>query len=142
MKSRLLAAAVVSMAAFTTAALADQSPSMLGVWKGQSHTAMIGDAIHHFDAANQDVKFVSAEFTLVIEEEKGRNFSGYLMSKLDKERVIGAFRSNMVDGVYVDSNGSVIFERVSPDQLDVCYTHTPSPGDNSSIAACIEFKRQ
>ena len=66
---------------------------------------------------------------MVIQKVQGRNFSGYLISKAHKEAVAGAFMSDMVNGVYVDSDGSAIFKRTGQDRLEVCYVHTPSVGN-------------
>lgn len=116
---------------------------MLGTWTGKSNTAVFGQALNHGQSEGNDVRFVSTEFTLVIEKEQGRNFAGYVMSKLHKEPIAGAFMADMVNGVFVDdTEGSATFSRTEKDRLEVCYTHLPSPTNNSSVAACTSYIRQ
>jgi len=142
MKTNLIATTLVCATFLSANALADNHSTMLGTWTGKSNTAVFGQALHHGQSEGKDVKFVSTEFTLVIEKEQGRNFAGYLMSKSDKEPIAGAFMADMVNGVYVDSDGSATFSRIGKDRLEVCYTHVPSPGNSSSVAACFSYVRQ
>jgi len=142
MKTYTKAALFFCMTAFSGASLADRSSSLLGTWVGKSNTAVIGDAKHHTKANGSEIRFVSTEFKLVIDKEQGRNFSGYLISNSDKEPIAGAFMSDMINGVFVDSDGSVIFKRTGQDRLEGCYVHTPSATTNSSLASCTDFQRQ
>jgi hypothetical protein len=142
MKTTLIATTLVCATLLSANTLADNHSTLLGTWTGKSNTAVIGQALHFGQAEGRDVRFVSTEFTLVIEKEQGRNFAGYFMSKLDKEPIAGAFMADMMNGVFVDSDGSATFSRTGKDRLEVCYTHVPSPGNSSSVAACILYTRQ
>lgn len=130
------------MAAFSAASLANSSTSLLGTWVGKSNTAVMGDAKHHVKPNGNDTRFVVTELKLVIEKEQGRNFSGYLISNSDKEQIAGAFMSDMINGVFVDSDGSVTFKRTGQDRLEACYVHNPSATTSSSLASCTDFQRQ
>lgn len=142
MKTNLIATALACATFLSANVFADNHSTMLGTWTGFSNTAVFGQALHHGQSEGNDVRFVSTEFTLVIEKEQGRNFAGYLMSKLDKEPIAGAFKADMVNGVYVNIDGSATFSRTGKDRLEVCYTHVPAPDHSSSVASCLEFARQ
>lgn len=143
MKSSLIFATLVGATLLSGASLADNHKTLLGTWTGKSHTAVIGDSTKHHDTANgPDVKFVRTDFTMVIEAEEGRNFAGYLISKTHKELIAGAFMADMIHGVFTDSDGTATIKRVGVDRLEICYVHVPSPGNQSSVAACIDYERQ
>lgn len=146
LKTNLIATTLVCATFLSANVLADNHSTMLGTWTGKSNTAVFGEARHHgahegSDPRN-DVRFVSVDFTLVIEKEQGRNFAGYVMSKADKVPVAGAFNADMVNGVYVSMDGSATFSRTEENRLESCYTHVPSGSHNSNVAACIEYVRQ
>ena len=128
--------------AMTNAVFAQDTTNLIGTWKGTSNTAVIGADQHHNNKANNNVQFFNSDFTIVIDKVQGRNFSGYLESKNRKELVAGSIRSNMKSGVFVDSDGMATFELVGQDIIELCYTHTTSSNNKSSVAACTDYKRQ
>jgi hypothetical protein len=128
--------------AMTNVVFAQDTSNLIGTWKGTSNTSVIGADQHHDNKANNNVQFFNSDFTIVIDKVQGRNFSGYLESKNRKELVAGAIRSNMKSGVFVDSDGMATFELVEQDIIELCYTHTTSSNNKSSVAACTDYKRQ
>lgn len=128
--------------AMTGTALAGNANDLIGTWKGLSNTAVIGSSPHRAITDNSNIQFFNDEFTIVIDQVKGRNFSGYLSSKKYKEQFVGALKSDMKRGVFVDTDGTATFEIVSQDAIELCYTHITSPDSKSSVAACTEYKRQ
>ncbi len=142
MKLSIVSAVTLSSMAMTSVALADNHQSMLGTWKGTAHAAIIGQPKHHEQAEGSDARFLKTEFTLVVEKDNGRNFAGYLQSKSHKEPIVGAFRADMTNGVYVDSDGMAIITRLSKDRLEACYAHSMTMSDGTNVASCIEYVRQ
>lgn len=122
MKPSLISLTWLCATLLSGAALADNSSSMLGTWTGVSNVAVIGNAPkHHEPGDGSDVKFVKTDFTLVIEAEEGRNFSGHWKSDSHEETIAGALMTDMKSGVLVDSDGSATFKRISANVLDLCY---------------------
>lgn len=142
MKTFALSAATVCAMTFAGTATADNDWSMLGTWKGKAHAAVIGQPKHHEQGDGNDARFLITEFTLVVEKEKGRNFAGYVQSKSHKEPIVGAFKADMTNGVYVDSDGIVIIKRLSKDRMEACYTHSMAVGNGTSVASCLDYERQ
>lgn len=116
---------------------------VIGTWVGQAHVAVLGVNPHHNTNDPQAVRFVKTEFTFVIDQQSGQNFSGYRFSKNGhKDNFVGAFRSNMKSGVISDSDGTRTFEMVGENMMDSCYTHTISSNGKSTVAECNELRRQ
>jgi hypothetical protein len=128
--------------AMTATALAGNAIDLIGTWKGVSNTAVIGTDQHHDSSEKNNIQFFNNEFTIVIDQVKGRNFSGYLTTKNHKENLVGALKADMKRGVFVDTDGTATFEMVSQDVLELCYAHPTSADRKSSVAACTEYKRQ
>jgi hypothetical protein len=143
MKSSLTSLTLLCATLLSGAALADNSSSMLGTWTGVSNVAVIGDAPkHHEPGDGSGVKFVKTDFTIVIEAQEGRNFSGHWKSDSHEENIAGALMNDMKSGVIVDSDGSATFKRINANVLDLCYVHLPSANNKSSVALCSEYRRQ
>lgn len=142
MKTRTAVMSVLCAASLCSVATAESQRSLVGTWKGVSHTAVSGNANHHEKAGHSDVRFVRTEFTLVIEKDNGRNFAGYLNSQTHREQVIGAFSADLVNGVYVDLDGTAVIRRISNDLMQACYTHTVATSKGTGVAACLDFERQ
>ena len=124
-----------------TVSAASDATSLIGTWKGFSNASIVGVDEHHDTKVLGNVKFVKTEFTHVIEQAEGLNFSGYLTSYNRTEKIIGAMRPGMKSGVMVDEDGSLTFDILSENVMIICYSHPPSAG-KSGVAACGEYKRQ
>ena len=141
-KLRVIAAALCA-AFFSTSAMAGGATHLIGTWKGAVHGAVIGVDTHHEGKNEQEVRFVRTEFTIVIDKVEGQNFSGYHFSRNRKEAIIGAVRSDMKSGVYVDGDGILLFELVSNDMLETCYAHAATHSkEGSAVVSCAELIRQ
>lgn len=142
MKIRIIIWAALSAVLLCSIADAQTQRSLIGTWKGTSHAAVIGDANHHGEANDSEPRFLRTELTLVIEKDDGRNFSGYVISETHKELIVGAFGADLVNGVYVDTDGTAIIRRISEDFIQACYAHTPATGNGTAVAACLDYERE
>lgn len=121
MKSSLTSLTLLCVTLLSGVALADNTSSMLGTWTGVSNVAVIGNAPkHHEPGDGSGVKFVKTDFTIVIEAQEGRNFSGHWKSDSNEENIAGALMNDMESGVIVDSDGSATFRHISANVLDLC----------------------
>lgn len=143
MKPSLISITILCATAFSSSALAHEQKSMLGTWTTRAQVAIIGNAaLHHETGDEVGVRFIETDFILEIDKVKGRNFSGHLSSTDHREVVAGAFMPDSINGVMVDSDGSSVLKRVGDDLIEVCYVHLPTPNNESSVATCLELKRQ
>ena len=140
MKALHTVALLSCLTAFSGTVLAGGQASLLGTWVGKSNAAVHGQ--HQVETKEKSVRFSGTDLTIVIEREQGRNFSGYLMYKSTKEPISGAFMVDLINGVYVDSDGAGIFKRIGQNQLDMCYTQTPVKTTDFGIASCVTYDRK
>jgi hypothetical protein len=128
MQTRMLLAAV---ALTMTAGLAHaQDLSLVGTWTGERQRMAKGEG------------YRSGPATLVITEQQGRAFKGYLSrSNKDgdvKEDLWGAFTPNGHLMVGSDDEGFYWFTLVNTDTLDYCY----SEAGKSARTTCARLMRQ
>jgi hypothetical protein len=125
---RIVAAAALSL--LTMPALAQQDLSLVGTWTGQR------------ERMAKDEGYRDGLATLVITEQKGRAFKGYL-SRTNKdgdvkEELWGAFTPNGHLMVGSDEEGFYWFTLVNVDTLDYCY----SEAGKSARTTCARVMRQ
>ena len=117
------------------------APDVVGNWVGVSNSAVIGAGQHHPDGSDGEVRFRRIEFTLKIDRQEGRNFSGTFSTGSYQEAVVGAFAADFKTGVMADLDGQMSFHLVGKNRMDMCYTHTGASSP-SKVAACNELKRR
>ena len=128
---------VVLMALATPAAADNAPPDLRGTWKGESQSIVLGGTPHHPKQAGEP-RLKSVAFTLVIDKQDGRRFSGTFSSARHSETVIAVIsRSGAI--YMVDDDGYDVGTMLTPDRMEICYLHLSSA---SRIASCTELTRQ
>ena len=128
-----LAAALSAPAAADTA-IAD----MRGTWKGDSQSIVVGVGPHHPDARTGEPRLTSVPFTLVIDQQDGRRFSGTFSSAAHRETVI--FVVSRGGSIFMaDDDGYSVGTMLASDQMEICYLHSSSA---RRIASCTELTKQ
>ena len=117
------------------------APDVLGSWVGLSNSAIIGAGQHHPDAGENEIRFKRVEFTLTIDRQEGRNFSGVFSTASHKEAAVGAFAADLKSGVMADMDGQMSFRLIGKNRMEMCYTHTGASYP-SKVAACNELVRK
>src|SRR5262245_13883377 len=105
-----------------TPALAQTSfPDLRGTWKGESES-IISDTgnSHHPEPAQKEPRLTSVPFTLTIDKQDGRRFSGSFSSPRSTESVIGVITrgGNLL---FVDTDGYASGTLLGPDRIETCY---------------------
>lgn len=115
MKKRIIAALALVMLA-AGPAVAQQEISLVGTWSGER------------DRSAKVEGYRSGLATLVVTEQKGRAFKGYLnRSNADgdvKEDLWGAFTPGVRLAAGADEEGFYSFLLIDENTLDYCYTET------------------
>jgi len=132
--SFLLAGCIASSAAL---AEADGYPSMVGIWKGQSESVVLGDHQHHL-TGTQEPRLSSVAFTFTVQGQDGRRFWGVIESPHFKEPVLAVFRSDAVTMLAADSDGYPDGRLLGPDLLELCYAQAGP----TIVAGCTLLIRQ
>ena len=114
-------------------------PDLRGTWKGISESIILGAGnSHHEDSATAEPQSASVAFTMTIDKQDGRRFSGTFSSARASEKVI-AVVSRSGAFYMVDDDGHNIGTMLAPDRMELCYLKQ-SPA--SRIASCTELTKQ
>lgn len=113
-------------------------PDLRGTWKGNSETIVLGEGNSHHDSATAEPRSTSVAFTMIIDKQDGRRFSGTFSSARASETVI-AVVSRSGAFYMVDDDGHNIGTMLAPDRMELCYLKQ-SPA--SRIASCTELTKQ
>ena len=130
---------IAMLAALSAPAAAETAiPDLRGTWKGESQSIVLGGNTHHPAAQASEPRLTSIPFTLVIDKQDGRRFSGTFSSARHSETVIAVIsRSGTI--YMVDDDGYDVATLLAPDRMEVCYLHLSSA---ARIASCTELTRQ
>ena len=139
--SKTLAVFIVATLTATASALGQTAvPDLRGTWKGESETIILGagNAHHGAGAEATSPRLSSAPFTLTIDKQEGRRFSGTFSSPRESETVIAVISQSGT--IYmVDDDGYNVATMLAPNRLEICYL---SQSPTSRIASCTEFTKQ
>jgi hypothetical protein len=127
---------IVMFAAFTaaTAALAASAiPDLHGTWKGDSESIAFGGGnLHHKATQADEPELRSVSFTLTIDKQDGRRFSGTYSSSLPSFRA--AEQSS-----WLTQKASRTAQCSRRNQMELCYLKQSSA---ARIASCTELTKQ
>jgi hypothetical protein len=121
-------------------ALADAAfPDLRGAWKGDSESIFMGTGnSHHPGSPNTPPQLHSATFTMKIDMQNGRRFSGTFASPRATETIIGVI--SRAGSIFIaDDDGDTIATVLAPNRLELCYLNAPGTG---RVASCTEFVKQ
>jgi hypothetical protein len=132
---------IVTLAALAaTPAIAQTSfPDLRGTWKGESESIISdGGNPHHPGPSQSEPRLTNVPFTLTIDKQDGRRFSGSFSSPRSSESVIGVI-TRAGNLLFVDTDGYASGTLLGPDRLEACYLQIATYG---RVASCTELTRQ
>ena len=114
-------------------------PDLRGTWKGESESIVADTGNpHHPGSPQSGPRLSSAPFTLVIDKQDGRRFSGTFSSPRATETIIGVItRNNTL--LFIDTDGYATGTLLAPNRLESCYLQISSSG---RVASCTELTKQ
>jgi hypothetical protein len=132
---------IVTFAALTAAtpALAQTAvPDLKGTWKGESETIIMGAGNPHHSGPPSGPRLNSVAFTMTIDKQDGRRFSGSFSSARGNDPVIAVISQNGT--IYlVDDDGYTIGTMLATNRIELCYM-MQSPA--TRIASCTVLTKQ
>lgn len=130
----MLTALVAAPAAAQTA-----NPDLRGTWKGESQSIVMGGANpHHTASQSAEPRLSSVPFTLTIDKQDGRRFSGMFSSPRHTETVIAVMSHNGT--IYmVDDDGYTVGTMLAPNRMELCYMMRSG---TTRVASCAELTKQ
>jgi hypothetical protein len=132
---------IVTLAVLAAAPAAAQTaiPDLRGTWKGDSESIVLGSGnAHHTATQSSEPELRSISFTLTVDKQDGRRFSGTFSSARGSSKVIavisrgGTIYLSDVEGI---TNGTML----APNRMELCYLKQ-SP--EARIASCVELTKQ
>jgi hypothetical protein len=133
---------IVTLATIVTAtsAVAETAiPDLRGTWSGKSESIILGAGNSHHDTpTTTEPRLNSVAFTMIIDNQDGRRFSGTFSSARANEKVIAVVsRSGAI--YMVDDDGHDIGTMLAPNRMELCYLKQSL---DSRIASCTELTKQ
>ena len=123
----------------TTAVAQGGIPDVRGTWKGESESIILGTGNpHHAAVAPATPRLNSIAFTLTVDKQDGRRFSGTFTSARSNDTVIAVISHNGT--IYmVDDDGFTVGTMLAPNRLELCFMAL-SPA--TRIASCTVLTKQ
>lgn len=127
------------LAAVTAASAETAIPDVRGTWKGESESIILGAGNpHHAATESMSPRLNSIAFTLTVNQQDGRRFSGTFASARGTDPVIAVISRG--GAIYmVDDDGYTVGTMLAPNRMELCYMQL-SP--KSRIASCTELTKQ
>ena len=114
---------IVMLAALAAAPAAAQTaiPDVRGTWKGESESIVLGRGNeHHAGPRSNKPRLSMIQFTMTIDMQDGRRFSGTFSSAKHSEQVIAVI--SRAGTIYmVDDDGWTSGTMLAPDKVELCY---------------------
>jgi hypothetical protein len=136
--SKLARVCIIAAFAAVPAAAEPAIPNLVGTWTGQSESIVRGPGNpHHRAKAAAEPRYSSVPFTMVIDKQDGRRFSGTWSSPRSKETIIAVVsRSGAI--YLLDDDGYTYGTMLAPDRMELCYLQQAG----ARVASCTEMTKQ
>jgi len=132
---------IVTFVALTAAPAAAESaiPDLRGIWKGESESIVMGAGnAHHSAAPAPGPRLNSITFTMTVDKQDGRRFSGTFTSARGNDAIIAVISRN--GSIYmVDDDGYTVGTMLAPNRIELCYMRQAS---DARVASCTEMTKQ
>ena len=134
----MLTLAVLGALSAVPAAGESAVPDLRGVWKGNSEAVVSGGANQHHATQSAETRFSTIAFTLTVDKQDGRRFSGTFVSARSNDQVVAVISRNGTI-LMADDDGYTVGTILAPNRIELCYMHS-SP--TAQVASCTELTKQ
>jgi hypothetical protein len=105
---------------------ANHNSDLRGTWKGESESIVLGgEHPHHPSTQTNEPELRSVSFTLTIDKQDGRHFSGTFSSARRTSQVIAVISQNGTIFL-ADNEGHSTGTMLAPNRMELCYLHISS----------------
>jgi hypothetical protein len=114
-------------------------PDLRGTWTGESESIVRGRGnLHHRAKAADEPRFSSASFTMTIDKQDGRRFTGTWSSPRSTEKIMAVVSRNGT--IYMlDDDGYSFGTLLAPNRMELCYLQQVP---NARVASCAEMTKK
>jgi hypothetical protein len=114
-------------------------PDLRGTWKGNSESIILGAGNpHHAAPPSAEPRLNSVAFTMVIDKQDGRRFSGTFSSARGNEKFVAVISRNSTI-LLVDDDGYTVGSILAPNRIELCYMHLSQA---TRLASCAEMTKE
>ncbi|HKA80544.1 MAG TPA: hypothetical protein VKD43_10940 [Xanthobacteraceae bacterium] len=131
--------ALFAVFAAVPAAAETAIPDLRGTWTGESESIVLGRGNpHHSAKQSAEPRLSSVAFTMTIDKQDGRRFSGTFASTRGTDKIIAVVsRSGAI--YMVDDDGYTVGTMLAPNRMELCYmTQSKAAG----VASCTEMTKR
>ena len=137
--SKFASIVTLALVAAVPAAAESAIPDLRGTWKGESESIVSGGGNpHHSGPQSAGPRFDKTAFTLTIDKQDGRRFSGTFASAHTNDQVVAVISRNGTI-LMADDDGYTVGTMLAPNRMELCYMHS-SPA--ARVASCTELTKQ
>jgi hypothetical protein len=138
--SKLAWIPVLAALAAVSATAETAVPDLRGTWTGESESIVLGGANPHHATGTPapEPRLSSIAFTLTVDKQDGRRFSGKFTSARTTDTII-AVVSHSGSIYLVDDDGYTVGTMLAPNRMELCYMHL-SPA--SRVASCTVLTKR
>ena len=137
--SRLAWIVMLAAVAITPAAAQTAIPDMRGIWKGESESIILGGGNpHHSPGQLTEPELRTLPFTLTVDKQDGRRFSGTFASPRSTEQVIAVISQTGTIHL-ADDEGYTQGTLLAPNRLELCFLLASAA---ARVASCTELTKQ
>jgi hypothetical protein len=137
--SKLAWIVVFATLAAAPAAAESALPDLRGTWKGNSESIILGAGNpHHAAPPSAQPRLNSVAFTMVIDKQDGRRFSGTFSSARGNEKFVAVISRNSTI-LLVDDDGYTVGSILAPNRIELCYMHLSQA---TRLASCAEMTKE
>jgi hypothetical protein len=132
---------IVVLATLTAAPAAAESaiPDLRGTWKGNSETIILGAGNpHHAAPPSAEPRLNSVAFTMTVDKQDGRRFSGTFSSARGDDKFVAVISRNSTIFL-VDDDGYTVGTMLASNRMELCYMHLSHA---TRLASCSEMTKQ
>src|SRR4030095_8658709 len=128
-----------TLAAAPAAAQQGAIPDLRGTWKGESESIILGAGTpHHAAQPSSEPRLNSVAFTMTVDRQDGRRFSGTFSSARGDDQFLAVICPNNTLFM-VDDDGYTIGTILAPNRMELCYMHLSQV---TRLASCAELTKQ
>lgn len=137
--SKLACIALLAALAIMPAAAETAIPDLRGTWTGTSESIVLGRGNpHHRAGQSAEPRMSNIAFTMTIDKQDGRRFSGTFSSVRGNDKIIAVVsRSGTI--YMIDDDGYSFGTMLAPNRIELCYLLQSRA---ARVASCTEMTKQ
>jgi hypothetical protein len=137
--TKLACISVLAVLATVSASAETAVPDLRGTWTGESESIVLGRGNpHHAGKQVPEPRLSNIAFTMTIDKQDGRRFSGTFSSTRGNDKIIAVM--SRTGAIYmVDDDGYTVGTMLAPNRMELCYMRQ-SPA--ARVASCTEMTKR